>query len=670
MVETRAALIIASYRYKDADLRGLIAPAQDAEALARVLADPAIGDFEVQTLLDEPSHRVSRAIEAFFADRKRDDLLLLYFSGHGIKDEEGRLYLSTADTQRKLLRATAIPATFVNDVMRYSRSRRQVLLLDCCYSGAFARGMVAKTDGRIGTIECFGGRGRVVLTASDAMQYAFEGDKVRGKGVRSVFTQALVHGLETGKADLNGDGRISFDELYDYVYDRVSDQTPQQTPGKWALGVQGEIIIARNPTPTVEAVGLPPKPPQPIESPYIRGHEDIARRPGRLRWGRKSISLRTAFLAGLGLLVAMGVGVWVVSTSLRHPKAPTLGPTCQPSATPVRMGVAQLPNCPNGFQTLLIAPWMNKAETIPLDQAFAASTQARAQPDYDIIVWGSCDEQENEAVTLNYELTTTRKPDEIYEPPNLRMTGNLTNAVDVGLALASYQHGDYTDAADRFNEMPATRTSPELALLWANSLLFAGRYDEAIRAYRETALALNPAWSAAYTNLGVARFNRDLLTLEGYPTHGLDDFDQAIRLANDQGEAGLALLAYINRSDSHRWSESHRKALSDCEAALACDAQSALPYVCRVLYSFSFGAGSEGIPFDEIKRDLDQAEQSGDVPAKLHFLRASWHREQNNKQEAIAAYERFLELMEARACIQTDVYYVEDAVYFIGELTR
>jgi len=69
----------------------LVAPSQDAEALARVLADPAIGGFEVQTLLNEPSYEVNRAIEAFFTDRKRDDLLL-YFSGHGIKDEEGRLY--------------------------------------------------------------------------------------------------------------------------------------------------------------------------------------------------------------------------------------------------------------------------------------------------------------------------------------------------------------------------------------------------------------------------------------------------------------------------------------------------------------------------------------------------------------------------------------------------
>ena len=247
MSDKRSALMIASYLYQDADLRRLVAPAQDAEALSRVLEDPSIGGFEVKMLLNEPSHKVNQEIEAFFTDRKREELILLYFSGHGIKDEAGRLYFATADTRRQMLRSTAVPATLVYDVMRHCRSRRQVLLLDCCYSGAFGRGMLAKSGQSVGIMEQFQGHGRIVLTATDAMQYAFEGDKVRGKRARSVFTHALVDGLKTGDADLDRDGLVSLDELYDYVYDRVVDETPLQIPGMWAFDVQGEIIIARNP---------------------------------------------------------------------------------------------------------------------------------------------------------------------------------------------------------------------------------------------------------------------------------------------------------------------------------------------------------------------------------------------------------------------------------------
>ena len=92
------ALIIASYEYEDPSLQRLIAPSQDAETLSSVLSDPEIGSFEVQTLLSNPSYKVNQAIEAFFTGRKRDDLLLLYFSGHGIKDEDGMLYFTTPDT--------------------------------------------------------------------------------------------------------------------------------------------------------------------------------------------------------------------------------------------------------------------------------------------------------------------------------------------------------------------------------------------------------------------------------------------------------------------------------------------------------------------------------------------------------------------------------------------
>ena len=204
-------------------------------------------------------------IASFFADRKRNDLLLLYFSGHGIKDDDGRLYLATADTRRRLLRATAVPATFVNETMTASRSRRQVLILDCCHSGAFAR---TKADRVMGIQERLGGRGRVVLTSSDAVQYSFEGDEVAGEGVRSVFTRVLVQGLETGDADRDRDGYVSLDELYEYVYDRVVDETPKQRPQMFAT-VEGKIVIARNPRPVVtEPVELPGELLQAIESPF------------------------------------------------------------------------------------------------------------------------------------------------------------------------------------------------------------------------------------------------------------------------------------------------------------------------------------------------------------------------------------------------------------------
>jgi ABC-type glycerol-3-phosphate transport system substrate-binding protein len=266
---TRSALIVANDDYQDAGLRRLRAPAADAQALASVLQDPKIGEFQVRTLLNEPAHEVTLAVEEFFADRRPDDLLLLHVSCHGVKDEDGELYFAAANTKLRRLGATAVAAEFVNRRMSRSRSRRVVLLLDCCYAGAFERGMTARAGSGMGIKEQFGGRGRAVITASSAMEYAFEGDELAdSQGVQpSVFTSALVEGLQTGEADRDQDGLVGLDELYNYVYDRVRAATPNQTPGKWAFGLQGDLVIARRAHPVTTPVPLPPGLQEAIDSP-------------------------------------------------------------------------------------------------------------------------------------------------------------------------------------------------------------------------------------------------------------------------------------------------------------------------------------------------------------------------------------------------------------------
>lgn len=292
MAEKKRALIIANSEYQDPVLRQLIAPAQDAEVLAQVLNDPAICGFEVQTVLNEPRHQVEEHIETFFGNcDDRNDLLLLYFSGHGVTDDDGLLYYAACNTQHKKLRSTAVSANFVNETMTRCRSRRQVLLLDCCHSGAFARTKAAPV---VNLAEHFGGaqsgRGKFVLASSDAYQYSFEGDTVAGSGVCSVFTQALVEGLRTGEADFDGDGIITLDELYDYVHRRVTDQTPNQSPKKWAYEVDGNLVIAQNPRP----VGTPlPDDLQQALNSFIPQARDAAvqRLDGLLRGKHRGLSL-------------------------------------------------------------------------------------------------------------------------------------------------------------------------------------------------------------------------------------------------------------------------------------------------------------------------------------------------------------------------------------------
>ena len=256
----KLALIIGNSQYEDTGLAKLAAPDVDVRALAEVLQTPGIGAFdEVTPLLNEGLAIVRKSIARFFDAKHRDDLLLLYFSGHGVRDEQGHLYLAVRDTERAVLAGTAIEASYVTTRMDRSASKRLVLVLDCCHSGAFGVGAKSAQGSTVGTASAFEGtgRGRVVLTATDSTQYAWEGDQVIGDVENSLFTHYLIEGLRSGDADRDEDGQITIDELYDYVYDHVLNETPKQTPGKWAFGQQGEIVIAQNPGVTVAK--LPPE---------------------------------------------------------------------------------------------------------------------------------------------------------------------------------------------------------------------------------------------------------------------------------------------------------------------------------------------------------------------------------------------------------------------------
>ncbi len=295
----RYALVIGNSQYEDTTLSQLKTPEADVHALASALRDPQIGGFdEVQEMINQSESAVRRAISAFFLQKKSDDLLLLYFSGHGVLDPQGRLFLAVKDSQRNLLNATAIPANFITDDMDSCRSKRQILILDCCHSGAFAKG--AKGDAPAVTQSTFEGNGygRVVLTASDSTQYALEGDQVIEQASFSLFTHYLLEGLISGEADIGLDGLITLDEWYDYAYDRVVGETPEQTPRKWVYNQQGELVIARNPNPPqLGPEDLPEVLKLAIQSPFVAVRADAVEELKRLLLGSNPAISQAAFQA-------------------------------------------------------------------------------------------------------------------------------------------------------------------------------------------------------------------------------------------------------------------------------------------------------------------------------------------------------------------------------------
>ncbi|MCW1971133.1 MAG: caspase family protein [Anaerolineae bacterium] len=148
---------------------------------------------------------------------EREDLTLLYFATHGVRFGDDQVpYLVAKDTQsaKELFQETAVSIDRVIEMLKKSKSRRHVLLLDACHVGV-DRGSDDEQE-KFHKYVYDRAQGIALLAASAADQTAVEQD---GHGL---FTRFLLDGL-SDKADRNKKGFITTTDLSNYVLYRVRD---------------------------------------------------------------------------------------------------------------------------------------------------------------------------------------------------------------------------------------------------------------------------------------------------------------------------------------------------------------------------------------------------------------------------------------------------------------
>lgn len=225
----RLALLICNGDFPHLQTNALAGPKKDAKLLEEVLSDPDTCAFEVRVLVDGGLLEARREVARICADAGRDDTILIYYSGNGLSTRGGSrwgdLYLLVNDSEQPYLTATALDAEFILSQLRGSKCRRIVLLLDACYSGAFFANNRGIPDGLYAITSCAGD------------------EKAHETAEGGLFTRAVCEGLRDGAADVDGDGRVSIDELQEFVKARLTSQTPQ----KWVWNVPDPIFLATVP---------------------------------------------------------------------------------------------------------------------------------------------------------------------------------------------------------------------------------------------------------------------------------------------------------------------------------------------------------------------------------------------------------------------------------------
>ena len=219
---------------------------RDAQAFRDFLLSPEGGSFKRENIVylineEATSQKIRSSLFTFLTKPRDQDLVVLYFAGHGAPDPNDRrnLYLLTYDTKPDDMGGTAFPMWQLQDVFtRVLRARRVITFTDSCHSYGISGqsyGGSTKSNNLINQYlsAVANTSERAVITASDVSQLSAEGDKWGGG--HGVFTYYVLKGLG-GEADLNKDGVVTAGELFYYVREQVSretggEQTPLALPG-------------------------------------------------------------------------------------------------------------------------------------------------------------------------------------------------------------------------------------------------------------------------------------------------------------------------------------------------------------------------------------------------------------------------------------------------------
>lgn len=242
-IDKRYAVVIGVGQYESEDIPDLEFARADAEAVRDFLLSEMAGPFdEVLFLADEDATgaKMREAMFVFLQQADWDDLVFIYYAGHGAPDPNrpDNLYLLPTDTDLNAMASTAFPMWDVKTALRRQISAERVIVVaDACHSAGTADGDVVgggDSNNIAGSFDkLFTPSRRLMMTAADINEFSLEDARWGGHGV---FTHFLLEALQ-GKGDLNGDGIITFSEVFDHVSSNVVSATEgRQNPQRSGFG--------------------------------------------------------------------------------------------------------------------------------------------------------------------------------------------------------------------------------------------------------------------------------------------------------------------------------------------------------------------------------------------------------------------------------------------------
>jgi len=242
------ALIIGIDKYQN--VRSLDYAVKDAEDIQSMLMDKFHFQQGNIVLLKNEGATKTAIIQEFSNITKKagdNDRVLIFFAGHGetidLPDGGEMGFLLPVDGDKTDLYVSAIKMEELKTISLLSEAKHILYLVDACYGGIASVGArdldASLTPDYLQKITRY--KARQIISAGGRGEQVIE----KAEWGYSAFTKNLLSGLRDFKADTDGDGIITVQELGTYLKKKVTiDSNNQQTPKTRNLSTdEGEFVF-------------------------------------------------------------------------------------------------------------------------------------------------------------------------------------------------------------------------------------------------------------------------------------------------------------------------------------------------------------------------------------------------------------------------------------------
>lgn len=204
----------------------------------------------IKTLTNEDATKQNISdLTNFLSEATINDGVIIFIAGHGVLDKDYNYYFGTYDMDFANPADKGLAYESIESLLTQIKAIKKLLIMDTCHSGEVDKDEIEEVNSPVEEEEdiefrsvatgykeenAFGlensremvenlfsdirqGSGATVISSAGGAEFAMESDQWKN----GLFTYCMLEGIETGKADFDGDRRIDVDEMRRYVYENV-----------------------------------------------------------------------------------------------------------------------------------------------------------------------------------------------------------------------------------------------------------------------------------------------------------------------------------------------------------------------------------------------------------------------------------------------------------------